>query len=149
MMGALFFALKTFVFENVFHVTLRNWLATLCLVPGTIIAVIAQFILIPRYGMIGAATSFVLGGVVGLLATMAVSRKLIASDIPWNDVLRVVVCALITWLVASLAGHFGSTFGRAPAVILGCLAGGLTYLVSTSLLDLQRATLMEPAASYR
>ena len=148
MLGALCFALKHFVFENIFHVTRRNWLAALCLVPGTFIAIIAQFVLIPKYGIIGAATSFVLGSMAGLLATMAVSRKLIVFDTPWNGVLRILICALVTWSAASLAGHFGFTLGRVPSLILGCIAGGLAYLGSTVLLGLQKATLMEAGASY-
>lgn len=149
MLGSLCFALKHFVFENIFHVTRRNWLAALCLAPGTLIAVAAQFVLIPRYGMIGAATSFVLGSAAGLLATMAVSRKLIAFHTPWNGVLRILICALVTWSAASLAGHFGLTLGRAPSLVLGCIAGGLAYLGSTVLLGLQESTLMEVGASYR
>jgi O-antigen/teichoic acid export membrane protein len=148
MLGALCFALKHFVFENIFHVTRKNWPAVFCLLPGTIVAVIAQFALIPAYGMIGAATSFVLGGAVSLLTTMTMSRKLIASDIPWNDVLRIMICALVTWLAASLAGHFGSAFGPIPSLILGCTAGGLAYLGSTVLFGLQKAALMEAGASY-
>jgi O-antigen/teichoic acid export membrane protein len=149
MFGALCFALKHFVFENIFHVTRRNWLATICLVPGTLIAVTAQFVLIPRYGMIGAATSFVLGSTAGLLATMAVSRKLIVFYTPWNGVLRILVCTLLTWSAASLAGHLGVTWGRGPTLILGCIAGGLAYLGSTALLGLQKAALMEAGASHR
>jgi O-antigen/teichoic acid export membrane protein len=148
MLGTLCFALKHFVFENIFHVTRRNWLAALCLVPGTVIAVIAQFVLIPRYGMIGAATSFILGSAAGLLVTMAASRKLIAFDIPWNGIRRIVVCTIVTWSAASLAGHFGLALGRAPSLILGCIAGGLAYLGSTVLLGLQQATLMDVGASY-
>jgi O-antigen/teichoic acid export membrane protein len=148
MVGALCFALKHFVFENIFHVTRRNWLAALCLVPGTVIAVIAQLVLIPTYGMIGAATSFVLGSAAGLLATMAVSRKLIASYTPWNGVLRILICSLVTWSAASLAGNLGLTLGRGPSLILGCIAGGLAYLGSTVLLGLQRAALMKAGASY-
>jgi O-antigen/teichoic acid export membrane protein len=147
LLGALCFALKHFVFENVFHVTRRNWPAVACLVPGTIVAVIAQFALSPRYGMIGAAASFALGGATGLVTTMTMSRKLIASVIPWNDVLRVTICALVTWLAASLGGHFASRFGSIPSLIFGCASGGLAYIGATILFGLHKAALMEFGAS--
>jgi O-antigen/teichoic acid export membrane protein len=149
MVGSLCFSLKHFVFENIFHVTRRNWLAALCLVPGTVIAVVTQLVLIPRYGMIGAATSFVVGGVASFVTTMVVSRNLITSDIPWNDVVRIVLCALLTWLAASLVGHFAAPFGRLAILVMGCLAGGLAYVASVVVFGLQRAVLMETDANDR
>jgi O-antigen/teichoic acid export membrane protein len=149
MLGALCFALKHFVFENVFHVTRKNWSAVVCLAPGTIVAVIAQFALIPRYGMIGAAASFVLGGATGLVTTMTISRKLVASVVPWNDVLRVTICALVAWLAASLAGQFASGFGRIPSLIFGCTSGGLAYIASNILFGLHKAALMDVDTSIR
>jgi O-antigen/teichoic acid export membrane protein len=149
MLGTLCFALKHFVFENVFHVTRRNWLAAICLVPGTIVAVIAQIVLIPRYGMVGAAISFVVGSAASFVTTMLVSRTLIAADIPWNHILRIVICALVTWSAASLAVHFGSTFGTTPSLVLGCMTGGSAYLASVAVLGLQGAILMEADASHQ
>ncbi len=121
--GTLVLAIKLYVFDNAFHVSKRTWLQPPCMVPAAILNVTLIMLLIPRYGMAGAGTSYCVAAAVALVTTMLVTRRVLPVPIPWKALGRLAganLCAAAALLaVRAVLSPLGDL-----TVLIGC---ALTY----------------------
>lgn len=67
--------LKTFVFDQVFHLEKRNWLQFATLAPVAAVTGLAVGPLVTEFGLTGAAASYLLGAAAGLVASAALTHR--------------------------------------------------------------------------
>lgn len=74
---------------------------------GAVVNIALNFILIPIYGMMGAAAATVGGYVIMSSVTFFISKRLFAVPYEWNKIIRIVFSAVVSFSVISL---FDETF---------------------------------------
>jgi O-antigen/teichoic acid export membrane protein len=76
-LGAIFFHVKVFVFDQVFYVVRKNWIQVATFLPAGVVAIVANAVLIPQSGALGAAIAMCLANMVGVLTSAIVSARYI------------------------------------------------------------------------
>lgn len=109
-------SLRTFCFDNIFHITQRNWRQFAYLVPSAGVSAIAGFLLIPQGGAVVAA--MIAAGVAGLslVGSFLLSYRLLPFGLPHRA-----VEGLILSMTLASAAAWGMTFlmqGYLPVLIL-------------------------------
>jgi O-antigen/teichoic acid export membrane protein len=76
--------------------------------------VVLNLILVPRFGLMGAAWATAASFGLGLLATMILGRRVIALPVPWANLIR---CALATGVMALVVSILPSIGGVAELAL--------------------------------
>jgi O-antigen/teichoic acid export membrane protein len=85
--------------------------------------VVLNFILIPRFGVVGAAWSTAISFGLGMLATMLLGRKVVPLPVPWEPLIR---CGVATGIMAGAVWSLPAIGGLAE-LILDASVGGIVY----------------------
>jgi len=98
--GGVLMGLKSYVFDNIFHATRRNWLQVLTYAPAGAATITACCVFIPHFGQVGAAASFAIGAAVGLFASWLATRRLIDVKLSAVECVKALTIAVIASVVA-------------------------------------------------
>ena len=105
-LGTIFLNLKNFVFDNIFHIHLKNMLQ----IPGLLAGAAASFLiglwLIPLMHELGAAIMFAMGSLCALTVNLAFSNRLMRFDWPWRAITSAVIVASTTALISAIFHHW-------------------------------------------
>ena len=93
--------------------------------------VILNLILVPRFGLMGAAWATAASFGLGLIATMMIGRKVVALPIPWESLIRCSVATAIMALVVSRLPPLGGF----PELMLDASVGGIVYAAAALTLN--------------
>jgi glycosyltransferase involved in cell wall biosynthesis/O-antigen/teichoic acid export membrane protein len=109
--GTILLNLKNFVFDNIFHIHLKNMLQ----IPGLLVGAAASFLtglwLIPLLQPVGAAMMFPVGSFCALTVNLLFSSKLMRLVWPWRAMLVALIAALATALISAFIHNlFGGKF---------------------------------------
>ncbi len=97
----LFFATQAFYFAMAFQIKKNTVQLMWIMLVITIVNVVLNIILIPIYGILGAAIATMLSSLVGLLLTYYVGKRFYALPIPKMEMLKIMIASLVMILAIS------------------------------------------------
>ena len=134
--GAICISFKAYVFDNIFHATKTNWLQFATYAPAGIATVVACMLLIPSFGALGAALSFTIGSLSGLVSSYLLSMRFVRVRLNLVEFAKAAGLGLVaagvsrlTWMLVPKA---------VPALISLFVAGGAAGIAWLAALILLR-----------
>jgi O-antigen/teichoic acid export membrane protein len=130
-LSALLYGLTAYYFGQAFTLgrKTKHLLVAMAIPAGA--NVILNLILVPRFGVMGAAWATAASFGLGLIATQAIGRRVLALPIPWESLIR---CAIATGIMA-LAVSALPPIGGLAELILDAAVGGLVYATAALILN--------------
>lgn len=130
-LSALLFGLTAYYFGQAFTLGRKTKRLLLAMAIPAGMNVILNLILVPRFGLMGAAWSTAASFGLGLLATMAIGRRVMPLPIPWENLLR---CGIATGIMA-LAVWRLPAIGGFPELVLDASVGAIVYAAAALTLN--------------
>lgn len=130
-LSALLFGLTAYYFGQAFTLgkKTRHLLVAMAIPAG--MNVVLNLILVPRFGLLGAAWATAASFGLGMLATMWIGRRIVALPIPWESLIR---CGIATGLMA-LAVMRMPVIGGLGELVLDASVGGIVYAAAALTLN--------------
>lgn len=138
-LSALLFGLTAYYFGQAFTLGKKTKHLLIAMAIPAGVNVILNLILVPRFGVMGAAWATAASFGLGLIATMLIGRRVVALPIPWESLLR---CGIATAIMALVVARLPA-FGGFPELALDATVGGLVY--ATAALTLNAAGVRDVA----
>ena len=139
-LSALLFGLTAYYFGQAFTLGKKTRLLLVAMAIPAGLNVVLNVILVPRFGLIGAAWATAASFAVGLLATMMIGRRVVALPIPWENLIR---CGIATGVMAVAVAAL-PPIGGFGELMLDAAVGGLVYALAA--LTLNAASVRDVAA---
>lgn len=127
--GGLFSGVTTYYFHQAFTLGRRTTLLTAAMVVPAVANVGLNLLLIPRFGVAGAAGSTALSYVLGAAVSALLGRKACAMPLPWDALLRCGLATAVMALAVLAVPAFPGVAGLAAKVSAGVLAYGAAVLL--------------------
>jgi O-antigen/teichoic acid export membrane protein len=107
-LSAFLSGMTVYYFHQAFTLGRRTgWLLAAMSVPA-LTNVALNLLLIPRFGVLGAAWATAASFAVGLIASLSIGRRILPLPIPWNALIRcslaAAVMALVVWFLPAIGG---------------------------------------------
>ena len=106
--SALLYGLTAYYFGQAFTLGKRTALLLPCMALPALANIVLNLVLVPRFGLMGAAWATTASFALGLVGAMLLGRRVIALPIPWDSLIRcgvaVAVMALVVSRLPSLGG---------------------------------------------
>ena len=122
-LSALLYGLTAYYFGQAFTLGRKTKRLLVAMAIPAGMNVLLNLILIPRFGVLGAAWSTAISFGMGMLATMAMGRRVIALPIPWDPLIRCIVATGVMALVVRLLPAIGGF----SELMLDATVGGIVY----------------------
>ncbi len=124
-LSALLYGLTAYYFGQAFTLgkKTKHLLVAMAIPAG--LNVVLNLILVPRYGLMGAAWATAASFALGLLATQIIGRRILPLPIPWDSLVR---CGVATGAMALVVARLPSIGGFAE-LMLDASVGGIVYAV--------------------
>ena len=97
-MATFIVSIKQFIFDNALHVTQQNWPHLFTMIPPVLVSIGLGILLVRSHGLFGAAINYVAVAIVATLSSAIFSFRVLSFAIPWRDLAKVVLSALIATL---------------------------------------------------
>jgi O-antigen/teichoic acid export membrane protein len=123
--------LRAHFIDHAFHLSGRPLMMLWTYVPATIINIALNLVVVPRYGMFGAAWTALLCQTFTVVAGWFLGTSLFPVWLPFGQVVRVVL-AVMPMVVALEVIEFPYTWG---GLLASVLIGGTLYIVSALVLN--------------
>ena len=130
-LSALLFGLTAYYFGQAFTLGKKTKRLLLAMAIPAGLNVILNLILVPRFGLMGAAWATAASFGVGMIATMLIGRRVVPLPIPWEALVRCGVATGVMALVVSRLPAIGG-FGE---LMLDASVGGIVYAVAALTLN--------------
>jgi glycosyltransferase involved in cell wall biosynthesis/O-antigen/teichoic acid export membrane protein len=132
-LGAITLNIKTFVYDNVFHMQLRNLRQIPSAIAGAAVSAAVGLLLIPSKPVLGAAVMFASGSMAALMVSIALTWSLMPVRIPWLAIIVSAGAGVGVWAVgagleAALEDRLPSTVLLGVLMMIGALAAGVSLL---------------------
>ena len=122
-LSALLSGLTVYYFHQAFTLGRRTgWLLAAMSVPA-LANVALNIVLIPRFGVVGAAWATAASFAIGLVASWAIGRRILPLPLPWTTLIQCSLCAG----VMALAVWFLPSIGGFPELMLDASVGAIVY----------------------
>ena len=130
-LSALLFGLTAYYFGQAFTLgkKTRRLLIAMAIPAG--LNVVLNLILVPRFGLMGAAWSTAASFGIGMVATWLIGRRVVALPIPWESLAR---CGVATGLMALAVSRLPA-IGGFGELVLDAGVGGLVYAAAALTLN--------------
>lgn len=130
-LSALLYGLTAYYFGQAFTLgrKTKHLLVAMAIPAGA--NVILNLILVPRFGVMGAAWATAASFGLGLIATQLIGRRVLALPVPWESLIR---CLIATGIMA-LAVAALPRLGGLVELILDATVGGLVYAAAALTLN--------------
>jgi O-antigen/teichoic acid export membrane protein len=107
-LSAFLSGITVYYFHQAFTLGRRTgWLLAAMSVPA-LTNIALNLLLIPRFGVLGAAWATAASFAVGLIASLSIGRRILPLPIPWNALIRcslaAAVMALVVWFLPAIGG---------------------------------------------
>lgn len=122
-LSALLFGLTAYYFGQAFTLGRRTRRLLLAMAVPAGMNVVLNLVLVPRFGLMGAAWATAASFAVGLLATMWMGRKVMPLPISWDSLAR---CAVATALMAAVVSRLPA-IGGFGELMLDASVGAAVY----------------------
>jgi O-antigen/teichoic acid export membrane protein len=130
-LSALLFGLTAYYFGQAFTLGKKTRLLLVAMAIPAGMNVVLNLILVPRFGLMGAAWATAISFGLGLIATILIGRRVVPLPIPWEAVAR---CAVATGLMALVVSRLPA-IGGLGELILDAGVGAVVYAIATLTLN--------------
>jgi len=130
-LSALLYGLTAYYFGQAFTLGKKTKLLLIAMAIPAGLNVVLNLILVPRYGLMGAAWATAASFALGLLATQVIGRRVLPLPIPWDSLIR---CGVATGAMALVVARLPAIGGFAE-LMLDASVGGIVYAVVTLTLN--------------
>jgi O-antigen/teichoic acid export membrane protein len=130
-LSALLYGLTAYYFGQAFTLGRKTKRLLIAMAIPAVANVILNLILVPRFGVMGAAWATAASFGLGLIATQAIGRRVLALPIPWESLIR---CAIATGIMA-LAVAALPRIGGFVELVMDATVGGLVYAAAALTLN--------------
>ena len=124
-LSALLYGLTAYYFGQAFTLGKKTRLLLIAMAIPAGLNVVLNLILVPRYGLMGAAWATAASFALGLLATQVIGRRVLPLPIPWDSLIR---CGVATGAMALVVARLPAIGGFAE-LMLDATVGGIVYAV--------------------
>ena len=121
--SALLAGLTTYYFHQAFTLGRRTGLLLAAMALPAGMNVVLNILLIPRFGVAGAAWATLISFAVGLAGSALIGRRVLPLPVPWEAVARCGLAALAMALVVTRLPHIGGF----PELMLDASVGAIVY----------------------
>lgn len=130
-LSALLYGLTAYYFGQAFTLgrKTKHLLVAMAVPAGA--NVILNLILVPRFGVMGAAWATAASFALGLLATMLIGRRVLPLPIPWESLIRCMIATAVMALAVAALPRLGGF----PELMLDASVGGLVYAAAALTLN--------------
>jgi len=122
--------IKTYVFDNIFHMYRRNWAQVASYFPAAITTIVAAYILIKPFGAVGAGATALAGMSAGLIGSVLITRRLASVRVNLRELVNSLLIAALTGAAGFVTIHLVSGIAALPRLIAGGTACGLVWCVA-------------------
>jgi O-antigen/teichoic acid export membrane protein len=122
-LSALLFGLTAYYFGQAFTLGKKTKRLLVAMAIPAGLNVVLNLVLVPYFGLLGAAWATAASFAVGMLATMWIGRRVIALPVPWESLIR---CGVATAVMALVVSRLPA-IGGLPELMLDASMGGLVY----------------------
>lgn len=140
-------SVKAHIYDQGFHLARKTTVQIWTYVPAALLNLVLNWILIPRFGVVGAAYATVTAFVLSLVLSIVLTRNVFRIEFPVREALRVAVATVPMIAVVSLPDYPQNLPGLALMIALGAT----TYVVAAVGLDVigTRRFLLKSMAAQR
>ena len=130
-LSALLFGLTAYYFGQAFTLGKKTKRLLIAMAIPAALNVVLNIILVPRFGLMGAAWATAASFGLGMIATWLIGRRVVALPIPWESLARCGVATGVMALVVSRLPAIGG-FGE---LMLDAMTGGVVYAAAALVLN--------------
>ncbi len=130
-LSALLFGLTAYYFGQAFTLGKKTKRLLVAMAIPAGLNVVLNLLLVPYFGLMGAAWATAASFAAGLIATMLIGRRVVALPVPWENLLR---CATATAVMALVVFRLPA-IGGVPELMLDASVGGLVYAAAALTLN--------------
>lgn len=130
-LSALLFGLTAYYFGQAFTLGKKTKRLLVAMAIPAGLNVVLNLLLVPYFGLMGAAWATAASFAAGLIATMLIGRRVVALPVPWENLLR---CAAATAVMALVVFRLPA-IGGVPELMLDASVGGLVYAAAALTLN--------------
>jgi O-antigen/teichoic acid export membrane protein len=130
-LSALLFGLTAFYFGQAFTLGKKTKRLLVAMAVPAGLNVILNLILVPQFGLMGAAWATAVSFGAGMIATWMIGRRVVALPIPWESLAR---CGVATGIMALVVSQLPAVGGLGE-LILDASVGGIVYAAAALTLN--------------
>jgi O-antigen/teichoic acid export membrane protein len=130
-LSALLYGLTAYYFGQAFTLGKKTKLLLVAMAIPAGLNVVLNLILVPRFGLIGAAWATAASFGLGLLATRVIGRRVMPLPIPWDSLIR---CSVATGVMALVVARL-PVLGGVAELALDATVGGVVYAAAALTLN--------------
>jgi O-antigen/teichoic acid export membrane protein len=130
-LSALFFGLTAYYFGQAFTLGKKTRRLLIAMAVPAGLNVVLNLILVPRFGLMGAAWATAASFAVGMIATMLIGRRVVALPVPWENLTR---CAVATGAMALAVSRLPA-IGGFGELMLDASVGAAAYAAAALTLN--------------
>lgn len=131
--GAFLASLKAYYFDYAFHLAEKTLYQTFIVVVAAISNVALNFLLIPRYGVLGAAIATVIAYIVALAISIKIGKGVFRLPVPGKPLLQIVFATLVMTAGVHIVGLWLEA--GLMLLMLQAMIGALLFGVSLYVMD--------------
>ena len=130
-LGYFLSAVKVHIYDQGFHLARKTTVQIWTYVPPVLLNLAANWLLIPRFGVVGAAYATVTAFALSLVLSIVLTRKVFRIEFPVREALRVALATVPMIAALSLPDYPQDPIGLALMIVVGAT----TYVVAAVGLD--------------
>ena len=130
-LSALLFGLTAYYFGQAFTLGKKTKRLLIAMAFPAGLNVILNLILVPQFGLMGAAWATAASFGAGMIATWMIGRRVVALPIPWESLAR---CSVATGIMALVVSQLPAVGGLVE-LILDASVGGIVYAAAALILN--------------
>lgn len=119
--------IKLYYVDLAFQLANQTKIQIAPVVVGALLNVVFNYILIPQYGLNGAAIATILSYLIALLIGVMIGRRFISYRFPWADSFKIMIAAAIMTVVLKMtAGEVDNALNLSFSIVIGMIAYAIT-----------------------
>ena len=130
-LSALLYGLTAYYFGQAFTLGKKTKRLLIAMAIPAGLNVVLNLILVPRFGLIGAAWATAASFALGLLATWLIGRRVLALPVPWDSLIR---CGIATGAMAAVVSRLPA-LGGFGELALDATVGAVVYAIVALVLN--------------
>ncbi len=130
-LSALLYGLTAYYFGQAFTLGKKTRHLLVAMAIPAAMNVVLNLVLVPRFGLMGAAWATAASFALGLAATRIIGRRIMALPIPWDSLIR---CSIATGVMALVVARLPA-IGGFPELMMDAFVGGLVYAAAALTLN--------------
>ena len=146
-LSALLYGMTAYYFGQAFTLGRRTKMLLVAMIVPAAANVVLNIILIPHFGVLGAAWATAISFGLGMLVTLLLGRGVLPLPIPWDPLVR---CLIATGIMALAVGTLPA-IGGLPELVMDAGVGGIVYAACALIMNAAgvRDILLDLIARFR